>query len=133
MSPPLPVRTRPLLAAGVVAVVSLGLPWGAGPGSGGGVPGAGPGTVPGLQLPVRALLALAVVLIWVAVHRSRPALARAGLALGALGLLTGLGGGILAGHLVYLVALLLTGWGLGVLPLRGRRHRHSTRSAPDTA
>lgn len=118
------VRPRLLLVSAVLAAVSLSLPWAQshlpsmptlmyaslGPGVLYGVSGiwfgadiSGPTivTMPGTQQPIRIVAALAVVLIWLGVRRASQGLARAGLTAAVLGLLIGMDGAILSGHLVY--------------------------------
>lgn len=145
------VRPRLLLVSGVLAAVSLSLPWAQsqlpsmptlmyaslGPGGLYGVSGiwfgadiSGPTivTMPGTQQPIRIVAALAVVLIWLGVRRASQGLARAGLTAAVLGLLIGMDGAILSGHLVYALALVLATVGLGAVPARLTRSRSPDRS-----
>jgi hypothetical protein len=145
------VRPRLLLVSGALVAVSLSLPWAqsrlpsmptlmyasAGPGGLYGVSGIWFGadlsdpttvTMPGTQQPIRIVAALAVVLIWLGVRRASQRLARAGLTAAVLGLLIGMDGAVLSGHLVYALALALATVGLGVLPARLARGRSPDRS-----
>jgi hypothetical protein len=70
-----PVVTRPLVAAGVLAAVSLGAAW---------APGAA-----GYTQPSRVLVVVAVALTLLAVRRGTPALLDAAAAAGAVGVLLG--------------------------------------------
>jgi hypothetical protein len=85
-------------------------------------------TMPGTQQPIRIVAALAVVLIWLGVRRASQRLARAGLAAAVLGLLIGMDGAILSGHLVYALALVLAAVGLGAVPARLTQSRSHDRS-----
>ncbi len=88
------VRRPLLLISGLLALVSVGLPW-------------APGLI-GAQHPMRALLALAAPLLWWALRRGRQALAWAALGLATLALpMAGTGGTLPSGRLVYTLAVLV--------------------------
>lgn len=122
-----PAPRRLLIAAGALAVASLGLAWGAPPaGLSFVIPGGAPapaGTLGdpeaatvllGAQHPVRVIGLLAALLLVSAVRQGRPRRARIALLVGAMALPLGLGSGLTSGPITYAAALLLAAVGAGV-------------------
>jgi hypothetical protein len=134
-SPPAVLRHPLLLLAGVLGVVSLGLPWGVtqtGAGSGITQDTTVARTVIGAEHPVRVIGLAAALLLVTAVRRGRPGRARAAVALGTLALPLGLSAGLTSGRAVYLLALLLAAMGSGVLPHPGSPRRSgASAGGPD--
>ncbi|HET9655242.1 MAG TPA: hypothetical protein VFP72_07800 [Kineosporiaceae bacterium] len=99
----LPARPRVILLAGVLAVVSIALPWSAGAVAiGSGVSAA---ELSGTTHAVRVIAPAAAALLWWAVHRGSTRGALGALLLAATALPIGLSTGLAGGRIVYLMAL----------------------------
>jgi hypothetical protein len=91
---PLTVDRRLLAFAGLLAVLSLGLPWGTPPDAG-----------PGFEQPARVLVPVAGLLVWWAVRHGSRRIAWAGPAVAVVALATGGTGG--AGRILLAAAVLV--------------------------
>jgi hypothetical protein len=98
----LAVQRRLLLMAGVLAAVSVGLPWTVVRPAAAGMPGL---QLAGTSHPVRVIALAAAVALWWAVHRASRTSALAALLVAATALPLGISAGLTSGRIVYAAAI----------------------------